>query len=309
VLLLACSPCGIFAQNLTVPVESAVPGVDLAHDRPQLSDLTIFNFFSEGWNEESTKRVRATGTPDMALLRVQTNFMEREFRFDYQHQENVQSTKTRNIDNIDALIAWAFNRRFMIEVMGAYQWNDDRGKNVDIDGGVPSFIGRIQLVDTESSSYSFNYRIIAPNRNIGETTTTFSYGYGGFEDLAYWLNLDKVGLYHSVLFNTVDGPQAAGVRRTFVNYDVTLAKTLTDPETPYFGSFTLFVEAFGQTDVDGVTNGHTLFSITPACRFNLGKWSHHLFGKDNWLLFGADIPVAGPKPWDVLYRFSYITNF
>ena len=296
--------------TVAVAVEPAVvqsTGVDLGQ-HGQLSDLTLWNFFSEGWDEDSSKRVRATGTPDFALLRVQTNFMEREFRFDYQHQENVNSKKTASIDNIDALVAYAFNRRFMVEVMGAYQGNDGRDKNADVDGGVPSFIGRIQLIDTESSSYSFNYRLIAPNRGIGETESTISYGYGGFEDLGYWLHLDRVGFYHSVLFNSFDGPAAVGTRRTNVNYDVSVAKTLTSPETPIFGSFTLFVEAFFQTDLDGATDGHTLGSITPACRFNLGKIPG-LNLKDNWILMGVDLSVVGPRPWDALYRFSYIVNF
>jgi hypothetical protein len=28
-----------------------------------------------------------------------------------------------------------------------------------------------------------------------------------------------------------------------------------------------------------------------------------------WLLWGVEIPVAGPKPWDAIYRFTYIKNF
>jgi hypothetical protein len=291
------------------PVFATAPvAVDMV-PKSQLTDLTLANFFSAGWDEPSEKRVRATGTPDFALLRVQTNFMEREFRFDYQHQENVNSKKTASIDTVDALIAYAFNRRFMIEVVGTYQGNDGRGTNADVDGGFPSLVGRVQLIDTESSSYSFNFKLNAPNRGIGETQTSVSYGYGGFEDLGYWLNLDRVGFYHSVFFSTFDGPAAAGTRRNNVAYDVSIAKTLTSPETPIFGSFTLFVEAFAQTDLDGATEGHTLGSITPACRFNLGKFTNIQFGKDNWILIGADLPVVGPRPWDVLYRVSYIVNF
>src|SRR5208283_1284630 len=47
------------------------------HDsHPQ--DLTLWNFFSAGWNEEYTRRDSEGRAPDLALLRVQTNFMERE---------------------------------------------------------------------------------------------------------------------------------------------------------------------------------------------------------------------------------------
>ena len=291
------------------PVYATEPvAVDVGHPRSELTDLTLSNFFSAGWDEDSTKRVRATGTPDFALLRVQTNFMEREFRFDYQRQENVNSKKVANIDFVDSLVAYAINRRFMIEVVGSYQWDDDRPKNADVDGGYGSLVGRFQLIDTESSSYSFNFRLNSPNRGIGETQSSVSYGYGGFEDLGYWLNLDKVGLYHSVFFSTFDGPAAVGTRRNNVAYDVTLAKTLTCPETPILGSFTVFVETFAQTDLDGSTDGHTLGSVTPGCRFNLGGIPGVRL-KDNWILLGVDLPFVGPRPWDALYRFSYIVNF
>src|SRR5262249_22104488 len=62
-----------------VPADALVPEGEAA---PQhLSDLTITNFFTEGWNQPWAKRKRYT--PDMALLKVTTNFLEREFRFDY----------------------------------------------------------------------------------------------------------------------------------------------------------------------------------------------------------------------------------
>ena len=274
----------------------------------QLSALGLFNFFSAGWDEESSKRQRATGTPDLALLRVQTNFMEREVRVNYFFENNIRSKTRENLDNLDVLIAWAFNRRFMIEVLGNYQWVDVR-KGPDISGGAPQFIGRLQLVDTESSSYSFNFRVIAPDKGIGEKQTTLSYGLAGFEDLAYWLGLDRVGLYYSVLFDSLAGPREPGARQNDVGYDVTLAKTLTSRDTPIFGTFTPFIEFFAQTDLDGDHAGRTNFTITPAVRFNLGKMEGIALGKDNWLLWGVDIPVVGPHPWDAIYRFTYIKNF
>jgi hypothetical protein len=312
VVFLAASSGRSFAQTpnyLGEPVAVTSP-VDYGGFGPSAekrTDLTIFNFFSAGWDEDSSKRVRETGTPNLALLKVQTNFMEREFRVNYVHTDNVRSKKTENIDSMDALVAWALNRRFMIEVLGTYQWNDAR-KGRDFDGGTPAFVGRIQLFDTETSSYSFNFRGIAPNRGLGESQTTLSYGYGGFEDLGYWLNLNRVGLYHSALFNSFVGPGEPGAKHTNVSYDVTLAKTLTSPETPLLGNFTVFVETFGQTNLDGSNAGHTLMTITPAVRFNLGKLERARL-KDNWLLFGLELPVVGPRPFDYTFRFSYITNF
>ena len=69
-------------------------------ERPR--DLTLANFFSAGWDDEWAKQVRATGTPNMALLRVQTNFMEREFRANYYLENNVASKTTKNLTDFDA---------------------------------------------------------------------------------------------------------------------------------------------------------------------------------------------------------------
>jgi hypothetical protein len=272
------------------------------------ADLTLANFFSAGWNDEWLKRSRASGTPDMALMRVQTNFLEREFRANYFFENNVRSTKTENIDSTDMLIAWSFNRRLMLEVLETYQWLDAR-QGPDRSGGVPTLVGRIQLVDTESSSYSFNFRAAAPNKGIGEDQTTISYGLAGFEDLAYWLGLDRVGLYYSVSFDSFAGPGEPGARRGRVGYDITFAKSIAAPETPLFRSLTFFVENFAQTDLDGTHAGRTLVTITPGVRLNLGTSSHLKMGKDNCLLFGVDLPLSDPKPWDAIYRFSYIKNF
>ena len=178
------------------------------HERPQ--DLTLGNFFSAGWADEWAKQVRDTGTPNLALLRVQTNFMEREFRANYYLEDDVASKTTNNLTDLDMLIAWSFNRRLMIEVTGAYQWTDPRTGGLEENGGTPGLVGRIQLIDTESSSYSFNFKVAAPNQELGVTQTTLSYGVAGFEDLAYWFGLKRVGLYYSFLF---DSYSRAGRRR------------------------------------------------------------------------------------------------
>jgi hypothetical protein len=274
-------------------------------DTPQ--DLTLRNFFSAGWDEEFTRRESEGRAPDLALLRVQTNFMERELRVNYFFQNNIHIANRENLNNLDAFLAYAFNRRFMLEVFGNYQWLDTR-KGPDEDGATARLVGRVQLISTEDSSYSFNFQTIAPDRGIGEKQTTFSYGLAGFEDLTR-VGLYRVGLYGSFLFDTLAGPHAKGAALDDVQYDITLAKTLTDPKTPFIGNFTLFVENFAQTILDGEHAGRTNFTITPGVRFNLGKLPGIVLGLDNWLMAGVDIPLAGPKPWDATYRFTYIKNF
>ncbi|MGO9109490.1 MAG: hypothetical protein ACLP9L_09670 [Thermoguttaceae bacterium] len=271
-------------------------------------DLTLANFFSAGWDDEWAKQERATGTPNLALLRVQTNFMEREFRANYYFENNAASSTTKNLTDFDTLIAWSFDRRLMLEITGAYQWTDPR-TGVREDGGNPGLVGRVQLIDTESSSYSFNFKALAPNQELGVTQSTISYGVAGFEDLAYWFGANRVGLYYSFLFDSLTGPVAKGAKLNDIGYDITLAKTVTDPTTPLLGNLTFFVENYAQTDLDGSHNGRTLVSITPGVRFNLGKSDRAKMGKDNWIMFGPDIPISDYKPWDAIYRFTYIKNF
>lgn len=279
-----------------------------SHAAPAPADLTLGNFFSAGWEDDWQKRQRPTGTPDMALLRVGTNFMEREFRANYFMQQNPGTSDTRALVDFDAFVAWSFNRRFMVETVGIYQWDDPRtgsGKN----GGAPAIVGRFQLIDTETSSYAFQLKVTAPNEGLGSSQTTFGYSVAGFEDLGYWLGLDRTGLYYSVLLNNFDGPGAAGAKRNDCAYDVSVARTITDKETPLLGSLTLFVENFAVTDLDGGHAGRTLVSITPGVRFNLGRCERANIGLDNCIVLGVDIPVSTFQPWDVIYRFSYIKNF
>jgi hypothetical protein len=317
VLMLLASPHGrAFAQDAVVindPYVVTTQGQTMipasAGGGGSLSDLTLFNFFSAGWDEDSSRRVRETGTPDYALLKVQTNFMEREFRVNYFYEPAINSAKRDDLNNMDAIMAWAFNRRFMIEVKATDQWFDDRGKTADQDGTIASLVGRLQLIDTESSSYSFNFQVNTPNRGTGQTQATYSYGLAGFEDLGYWLKLNKVGFYYSFLFDSLDGPNEVGATRNDVQYDIAIAKTLVAQDVPLIGGLTPFVEFFAQTNLDGATASQTVVTITPAVRFNLGKSDRVNFGKDNWILFGVDIPVSGPRPYDAVYRLTYIKNF
>ena len=304
-------------QVYSVPADPTMPAVAgdgacasgggrAGEETPQ--DLTLWNFFSAGWDEDFTRRSSEGRAPDMALLRVQTNFMERELRLNYFHQHNINSAKRENLDSFDAFLAYGFNRRFMVEVLANYSWVDARGKTPDFDGAAARLVGRVQLISEADSSYSFNFQAISPNRGLGDKQTTLSYGIAGFEDLTRF-GLYRVGLYGSVLFDSLAGPRVTGAKQNDVQYVVSIAKTLTEPKTPFIGNFTLFVENFFQTDLDGDHAGTTLVSITPGVRFNLGTIPGLKFGLDNWLMFGTDIPLSGPRPWDATFRFTYIKNF
>jgi hypothetical protein len=94
-----------------------------------------------------------------------------------------------------------------------------------------------------------------------------------------------------------------------VQYVVTIAKTITPPETPLIGNLTAFFETFAQTNLDGAHKDSPLVSLMPGIRFNLGKLGWPGLGLDNWVMGGVDIPVSGPKPWSAIYRLTYFKNF
>ena len=98
----------------------------------------------------------------MALLRVQTNFLEREFRFDFYSQRNIRGSAKSEIDFFNGLVAYSFNRRIMLEVVGNYEWDDYRVGN-DRNGAGGALVTRFQLVDIPGSSYAVTVRGSLPN--------------------------------------------------------------------------------------------------------------------------------------------------
>ncbi|MGO9115877.1 MAG: hypothetical protein ACLP9L_42265 [Thermoguttaceae bacterium] len=288
----------------TSPAEyGIVPG-----PKPPLSDLTLDNFFSSGWDDDFAMRTRATGTPDLPLLRAQTNNLQRLFRNNFFDQSLLNSKTRKDLVDYDGFIDWAFNRRLMLEFDGTYQWVDPRTGSPAASGGAPGILARIQLVDTEPSSLCFNFKVSAPNTPLGTTQTTLNYGYAGFEDLSYWFQLDRVGFYYSFTIDSYAGPAAKGTKQSDMQYDISLAKTITTAKAP-ISNLTLFVENFAQTDLDGSETGRTLLTVTPGLRFNFGTCKEAKLGTTNAVIMGTDIPVSEYHPWDATYRFTYIKCF
>jgi len=271
----------------------------------QLPNLTPLNFFTEGWKQAwasdggfaTTRRY----TPDMALLRVTTNFMERELRFDYVYTNVAENAKLDNTQLGDALIAYGLNRRLMVEVIGSYQWNvAPNGSTTN--GGVGAFYARLQLVDTPGQSYAFQMKLIPPNKGLGQTQTTLGYVLTGWQDVHEIVPaLGRCGLYYSFEYDNLQGLAKAGTTRNSISYDVSLAETWTPHETPVLGNFTTFVEFYATTPLDGTANGKTSFWITPAIRF----W----FLPQNSFTFGVDLQVSHYPTSPEVYRVNYIYNF
>ena len=78
-----------------------------------------------------------------------------------------------------------------------------------------------------------------------------------------------------------------------------MARTWTSPGSRV-GNFSTFLEAYSRTDLDGLDPGKTVVSLTPGLRFNV---HHHVF------MAGVDLPVMNPKPWQQIFRFTYIYAF
>lgn len=268
------------------------------------SDLTLAGFFSQGWDEEWVKRSRKGRAPDMALLRVTTNFLEREFRLDYAYTKDVKNNpKVDDTQFLNALMAYGLNRRLMIEVIANYQWNEPPEESTakKVNGSGAAALVRFQLADTYDQAYGLQVRVSAPNRGIGQTTTTTSPSLAGFQDLQTMLGLDRVGLYESVTVDSSSGPHATGARTQAVSYDVSVARSWTEPAAYPLGNMTTFLELFATTDLNGTHEGHTAVSLTPGFRF----W----FAHENSLTFGVDFPVSQPHPYAEVFRVTYILNF
>jgi len=303
VLVLAVgTPLAVRAQSLLDPSVAdpdaavAPAGGEHAHE---IKDMTLSNFF-EGWNEDWEHRHRYT--PDMALLRVTTNFLEREFRIDYVRTDVANNPKQDSQVQAISLIAYGLSRRLMLEVVTNYQWNNPAPGGVTTSGGAGSAVARFQLVDTATQSYSFQFRANTPNKGLGATQTSLQYVLAGWQDMhALIPALGRFGLYGSFQYESLVGSRKAGAATNDVSYDISIAETWTSPETPVVGNFTTFLEAFGTTPLDGAASGKTTVSLTPGIRF----W----FIPKNSFTVGVDFPVKNATTFHTVLRTNYILNF
>ena len=130
--------------------------------------------------------------------------------------------------------------------------------------------------------------------------TEFINSIAGWQDLT-GIGLKRVGLYYSVQLDTYAGPAKAGSEHNDLAYDVSLAKTWTDPDVLLIGNFTTFAEFYATSYLDGSKHGQTVVNATPGIRLTLGH--------GNVLMGGVDLPVSTPHAFDATYRLTYIYNF
>ncbi|MEI9893577.1 MAG: hypothetical protein WDN28_06685 [Chthoniobacter sp.] len=176
-LLLSVAGLGALAGEPPAPSPEAA--------KPQCADLTFANFFSQGWDGPWTKRSRGDATPDMSLLRVQTNFVTEVFRLDYAYQRNLAAAGVRGTDGLTGTFEFPFNRRIELGIVGYYNWVDSR-QGEDIHGGTEGAFVRLAWIDTATSSLATNIRVAFPNHDLGGKDTTISAALTGWQDLAPW---------------------------------------------------------------------------------------------------------------------------
>jgi len=263
------------------------------------TDLTLSNFFTEGWNQPYTFRQSLPdGAPDLALLRSVTNFLVRVSRTDFSYADNLGKSPTKDIPFVDEYIDYAFNQRFMLSLFGDYTWVNQRSA-ADLDGAGGGAQFRFQLVDTPTASYDFNFRIDLPDTGIDDHLTKFSTALSGWQDLSQ-LHAGRLGIYYDLIEESYAGPAAPGVVRNDMAYDVSFAETWTKPSAP-IGNLSTFVEFAGSTNVDGDRRNISALTATPGLQF--------VFGGRNLLILGVDLPLTHPSDTRDVYRFTYIYCF
>jgi hypothetical protein len=70
------------------------------------------------------------------------------------------------------------------------------------------------------------------------------------------------------------------------------------------------LETWAQTNLSGSERNQTVVTLTPGIRFNLGATKGVVpSNSGNHILFGPEIPVSEPRPYNVTYRLTYIMTF
>lgn len=265
----------------------------------ELKDLGVLDFFTEGWSDAWVHRHRATR--DMALLKVTTNFLERELRLDFAYTSLRDNPRFTGTYFANSLMAYAVNRRLMLEIIANYQWNVAPGA-APVNGAGAALLARLQLVDTATASYSVQMRVSAPNKGLGTTQTTMGYYLAAWHDVGNWIPaLGRVGLYFSFEYDNLLGPHATGATQNSMSYDISLARTWTRDGMPVVGDLTTFLEIYGTTALDGKNAWKTVLSLTPGLRF----W----FLPKNSFTFGVELPVSHSPAYWAIWRTTYILNF
>jgi hypothetical protein len=280
------------------------------------SDLTLHNLFSEGWFERFHERSREGRAPRFHYFTTRQPTLEREIRFNYAFVDDEE--QEADVHEIGLVGEWALNRRFSIELEPTYTWAflHSEGRRDRSEAGFRA-ITFFQLVDTYCSALNVQFAVTLPPDAVeleeGEEEDIFleqnhqqtflSVALAGFQDLTD-AGLYRVGVTSHLEYVGLVGPTFEETAHHFVTYGLTTAKTFTEPDFKGLADFTLFLETFGETELDGVHDGRTHVSLLPGLRFNVGSEE-----KPWWVMAGVQVPLTGPRPYDEIFRVTLIRSF
>jgi hypothetical protein len=278
------------------------------HHHEEPGDLLLSNFLTSGWSEPFEERERAGRAPRFNLFKSRQGFLERIGFVNYAYTNGLDNGKFDEHE-LAAGLEWAFNRRFQLGFESLYTWQQPRTEEGRRGDGLRwDFSTRLQLIDTADHAYNFQVHVVTPQSRLDFPQTEMAFTLAGFEDLTNTLGLSRVGLYHDIEYATLFGPRGEGEDRRPANllrYDVSIAKTLVDSKTPLLADFTVFLETYGVTSLDGAHSGRTELSLTPGFRFNpTGRQE-----KAWWVQVGLECPVTGPRPFNERVLLAIIHDF
>jgi hypothetical protein len=276
--------------------------------REEPSDLLLRDLFTTGWGEAFEERPRAGRAPRFNLPKSRQGFLERIAFINYTYTNGLEDD-TLNEHELAGGLEWAFNRRFQLGIESFYTWQRPSAEEAHRGDGLRwDFSSRLQLLDTADCAQNFQIHVITPNSHLNAPQTELAFTLAGFEDLTN-LGLRRVGLYHHIEYASLLGPrrEEPDVIRpaNLLRYDLSLAKTLIDPDVPLIGDFTVFFETFAETELDGSHSGRTQVTFTPGIRFNpTGREE-----KAWWVQTAIEFPVSGPRPFNERIFLEIIHDF
>jgi hypothetical protein len=255
-------------------------------------DLTLENLFTAGWCEEFQGRPNTGGAERIILFRTLAPFQDREVLGNYSFALNSRPNGI-NQNELGAEVLLPLNRRLMFDAELSYDFNGTGQPDSGAANG--ALTTALQLVDTACAAVSFQVSLNTPGRaDLLDHRLFLGFGLAGFRDLGA-----RFGLQGSLAFNLPLGSSHETGSDVALVYAVALTWTLTD-NRPWFGYLTPFVELPGTTEL-GVQQRHTFITILPGV-----EWA--LF-RDWWLAGGVEVPLTGPRPFDLGLHFSVIRSF
>lgn len=258
---------------------------------PAPADLTLENFFTAGWQEPYQPRPGQEQAERILLFRTPPPFLDRAVLLNYDFGLRTRPERI-NEQELGAELLLPLNRRLLFQVAAEYNFNGDDRPGTGGASGAAAVA--LQLVDTTSSALNLQASLSVPGRDdLLPHRLEFGLSVAGFQDLGRRFGAQgSFGIFFPL------GSSSYGANLALA-YSAALTKTLTG-DLPWLGHFTPFVEAAGTTTL-GVDQQTTQITLLPGAEWEvLRHW---------WLALAVEIPLTGPRPFDLGVHVSLIKSF